>query len=405
MNPRCLAVMLLVAVAMPATARAGAKVKIDDETSLELGLRLQSQFVSTEADRDGDGSFESQNDFNIRRARVKFRGNYGAWATAYVQGDFEELGGTSADMRIIDAYVLLKPHKLAWLYFGLNMAPAIRQNVTSSGAFMALDRPAIAYKALTWGGRAKYAFTNTTFGDSNAKLNSAARAPVRDLGATLFGNYSVTPKVHLKYYLGVYDGVQAAGADALRLTGRAQVNFFDPETGYYNDGTYLGEKRTIGVGGSYDRQNMVALDQATGSKVDYELFSVDAFGEVPLPVGVVTAEAGYVNLDLGGGETLARAAATPVALGNASRAQGDGFFAQAGYLLKNFQPWVNYEQWSSDATDDRGSFKAYRAGVNYFLKGHGAKVVAGFERFDPDVPLSASQDKIDSFVVGVYLDY
>lgn len=403
MNPRCLALALSAALAVPMTAHAGAKVKIDDQTSFELGLRLQSQFISTETDRGADGTFESQNDFSVRRARVKFRGNYSTWATAYVQADFEELGGTSADMRIIDAYVLLKPHKLAWLYFGENMSPAMRQNVTSSGAFMALDRPGLAYKSLTWGGRAKYAFTNTTFGDSNARLNTQARVPVRDLGATLFGNHSFTPKLHLKYYLGAYDGVQAAGDDAPRLTARAQVNLLDPEPGYYNDGTYLGEKRTLGIGGSYDRQDSVTLDQVTGSKVDYELFSVDAFAEIPLPLGSLTAEAGYVNLDLGGGETLVTAGGTT--LGNAARSQGDGYFAQAGYYVKRLQPWVNYEQWTSDAADDRGSYKAYRAGLNYFLKGHDAKLVAGFERFEPDVALSPSQDTIDSFVVGVYLDY
>lgn len=403
MSTRCLALALTVALAAPTAAHAGFKVKLDDQTSLELGLRLQSQFISTEVDRDGDGQYESQNDFAVRRARVKFRASYGSWATAYVQTDLEEQSGTSSDSRIIDAYVLLKPHKAAWLYLGENMAPAIRQNVTSSGGFMTLDRPGLAYKALTWGGRAKYAFTNTTFGDANAKLNTQARAPVRDMGATLFGNVSVTPVVHLKYYLGLYDGVQAAQSDSLRFTARAQINFFDPEGGYYNDGTYLGEKRTVGIGGSYDRQGKIALDQATGRKVDYRLFSLDAFGETPLPVGVLTAEAGYVNLDLDGGGALVTAGGT--VLGNASRAQGDGFFAQLGYLLGKVQPWVNYERWSSDASDDRGSYKAYRAGLNYFLKKHDAKLVAGFERFEPEVRLSASQGHVNTFIVGAYLDY
>lgn len=403
MTTRSLALALTVALAAPTIAHAGFKVKLDDETTLELGLRLQSQFVSTEVDRDGDGEYESQNDFSVRRARVKFRASYGTWATAYVQTDLEEQSGTSADSRIIDAYVLLKPHKAAWFYLGENMAPALRQNVTSSGAFMALDRPGLAYKALTWGGRTKYAFTNTTFGDSNARLNTQARAPVRDMGGTVFGNVSVAPVLHLKYYLGLYDGVQAAQSNSLRMTARAQVNLFDPETGYYNDGTYLGEKRTVGIGGSYDRQDKIALDQATGRKVDYQLFTVDAFAETPLPFGVITAEAAYVNLDLDGGGALVTAGGT--ALGNASRAQGDGFYAQLGYLLGKVQPWVNYEQWTSDATDDRGSYKAYRAGLNYFIKGHDAKLVAGFERFEPEVKLSASQSAINTFVVGAYLDY
>jgi len=52
------------------------------------------------------------------------------------------------------------------------MAPAQRSNLTSSGGFLALDRPGITYRTLSWGARGKYAFTNTTFGDSNSKLLS-----------------------------------------------------------------------------------------------------------------------------------------------------------------------------------------------------------------------------------------
>jgi hypothetical protein len=394
-------IALALTLAVPLTAHAGAVVKIDEETSIDFGLRLQTQLVATEKDRDGDGNFESQNDFLIRRARFKARGDIGKWASAFIQSDYEEQAGTSSDMRIIDAYVLLKPHKLAFLYVGQNMSPAIRQEVSSSSAHLALDRPGLAYKSLTWGGRAKYVFTNETYGDSNAKLQG--RANVRDLGATLFGNASPTKTIHLKYYLGVYDGVQTAGADQLRFTARAQVNFFEPESSYYNNATYLGKKKTIGIGGSYDTQDGVALDQATGNEADYRLYSIDAFMEMPLPLGSLTAEAGYVNLDLDGGETLAKADGT--VLGNASRAQGAGWFAQAGYYVKNFQPWVNYEEWKSDATDDRGSYKAYRAGVTYYLKGHDAKVKAGYEIFEPDVALSPTQDRIKSFVVGLYLDY
>jgi len=71
---------------------------------------------------------------------------------------------------------------------------------------------------------------------------------VRDLGVTLFGNQSFGEDAHLKYYLGAYDGAQAANEDNLRFTARAQLNLLGKEAAYYNDGTYLGEKRTIGIG-------------------------------------------------------------------------------------------------------------------------------------------------------------
>ena len=403
MNTKLIALAASIALTMPLAAHA-AKIKVDEKTTFEVGLRLQTQLFSTETNLDpADPQFERQNSFLIRRARLKFRGNYDTWLTAFIQADYEEQPGTSPDMRIIDAYLLLKPHPLAWFYIGQNMAPALRANVTSSGGFLALDRPGITYRSLTWGARGKYAFTNTTFGDSNSKLLSQGRANVRDLGVTLFGNHSFTEAVHLKYYLGVYDGAQSANQDNVRFTSRAQLNLLGKEAAYYNDGTYLGEKRTIAIGASYDRQNAVALDQATTKKVDYKLWSVDLFTEMPLPVGSLSAEVGYANLDLGGGGTLATAGGT--ALGNAAQAQGAGFYGQVGYFVADVQPWVAYEEWKSDAAGGLGGFKAYRAGVNYYLKGTDVKAVAGYERFEPKVPLSGgAQDTVQSFVLGLYVD-
>lgn len=403
MNTRLIVLAASLALTVPLAAHA-AKITVDEKTSFEVGLRLQAQLFSTETSLDPvDPQFERQNSFLLRRGRLKFRANYDTWLTAYIQSDYEEQAGTSSDMRIIDAYLLLKPHPLAWVYVGQNMAPALRANVTSSGGFLALDRPGLAYRSLTWGARGKYAFTNTTFGDSNSRLLSQGRANVRDLGATLLGNHSFSELVHLKYYLGAYDGAQSANEDNLRFTSRAQLNLLGKETGYYNDGTYLGEKRTIAIGASYDRQNAVALDQATSRKVDYKLWSVDLFTEMPLPVGSISAEVGYANLDLGGGGTLATAGGT--ALGSAAQAQGAGFYGQVGYFVQNVQPWVAYEEWKSDAPQGLGGFKAYRAGVNYFLKGPDVKVVAGYERFEPTVPLAGgAQDTVQSFVLGLYVD-
>ncbi len=403
---RRLAPAILASLAFPLTAHAMSKVKIDEDTNIELGLRVQAQLFSTEADVDpSDPGFETQNSFLIRRARVRVRANYKTWLTGYVQTDYEEQGGTSSDLRIIDAYVLVKPHPLAWIYFGQNMVPAQRSNVTSSGAFMAIDRPGITYKTLSWGARSKYAFNNTSFADGTSKLAGLARAPVRDLGATLFGNQSFSKDLHLKYYLGAYDGVQGGAQDNFRLTGRVQLNLFGKEGGYYNDGTYLGEKRTVGIGASYDTQKAVAIDQATTRKVTYKLYSLDGFTEMPLPVGSLTGEIAYTNLDLGGGGALATSAAPGTALGNAAQSQGDGFYGQVGYYVSQVQPWVGYEQWNSDASDDRGSYKAYRAGLNYYLKGTDVKLVAGWERFEPKVALAGGAQKtVQSFILGFYLD-
>lgn len=390
-----------VALAVPIAAQAEAVIKINDDSKLEIGLRLQTQYVVTEKDRDGDGKFENQSDFNVRRARLRFKADVTKWMSAYIQTEFEEQNGTSPDSRILDAYIQLKPTKLANVYVGQNMSPAMRQEVSGSATHLALDRPSLAYKSLTWGGRSKFVFTNETFGDSNSRLTG--RVGVRDLGATLFGSTSLNEKVHLKYYAGIYDGVQFAGDDKNRYTLRAQMNFFDPEPNYYNHSTYLGKKKTVGIGASYDTQQAVALDQASGSKVDYRLYSADAFTEFPVGPGAISAEAGYVNLDLDGGGTLARRDGT--ALGNASRAQGDGWFVQTGYYINKWQPWINYEEWSSDAADGRGGYKAYRVGVNYYLDGTNANIKAGYEVFKPDVRFTASERDVRSFVVALNFDF
>lgn len=401
MRMNCFAMAVTGALAAPLAAQAGAIVKISDESSLEIGLRLQTQYIATEKDRNADGVFEKQNDFAIRRGRVRLRADVTKWATVFIQTDFEEQSSTSPDSRILDAYVQLKPHKLANLYIGQNMVPAIRQEISGSVAHLALDRPALAYKSLTWGGRAKYVFTNETFGDSNSRL--VGRVGVRDMGATLFGSTSLSPTTHAKYYLGMYDGVQTAGEDKQRYTARTQMNFFDSEPGYYNSATYLGKKTTLGVGASYDGQKSVARDQATGNLVNYRLFSLDAFGEMPVGPGAISAEAGYVDLDLGGGGTMVKADGTT--LGNAARAQGSGWFAQAGYFVNDWQPWINYERWKSDAADARGSYKAYRAGLSYYLKGHNANVKAGFEVFKPDTGFTSQQPNVKSVVVSLNVDF
>jgi len=74
---------------------------------------------------------------------------------------------------------------------------------------------------------------------------------------------------------------------------------------------------------------------------------------MPLPVGSLSAEVGYANLDLGGGGALVTAGGT--VLGNAAQSQGAGFYGQVGYLVDVVQPWVAYEEWKSDAAGGLGA--------------------------------------------------
>ena len=76
-------------------------------------------------------------------------------------------------------------HLVQTLFVGQHLVPSGRQNITSSGTLLALDRPGLIYKALTWGGRALSTFDTATYGDADSGIRGPAQ--VRDTGITLFG--------------------------------------------------------------------------------------------------------------------------------------------------------------------------------------------------------------------------
>lgn len=382
---------LLIAVAGGSAALAGAKLKIDDESEIDLGFRLQALYINTDDDLDGDGSWDSFDEFKVRRARIRLNGKVNKHVSAFLQTELGSgAGGSGADVRLIDAFVNVKYDNWTQFIMGINMSPANRQNLTSSGGLMAIDRPGVVYKSLTWGGRALHTFANRTFGDSAAGLS--ADFAVRDVGLTFFGSGDTGENAHVKYYLGLYDGISAAGEDSERFTGRVQVNFFDAEPGYYNLSTYLGKKKTLGFGASYDSQSDVTFDSAM-SLVDYGYTSLDAFVEWPAGDGAITAEAAFSELDFDDAPGL-------------ENAQGDGFYAQVGYYVNMWQPWVEYETWSSDDAADVGSFDTIRLGITRFFKGHNANIKLGYEMFDADTMIGGTlEDSIDSLVLGFYTTY
>ncbi len=385
-------------------ALAGAKVEIDDTSSIDVGFRVQPLLIVTEKDVDGDGSFESDSDFKIRRGRLRLKGTITDRVNAFIQTDLGSgTGGAGYDWRVIDAWVSLKLCPYCTIYAGENMVPASRQNVTSSGALMAMDRPGINYKTLTWGTRSVYAFANNTLEDADAGLRGDV--DVRDNGATAFGSTSFSEELHLKYYAGVYDGIQETDEDDMRLAGRVQLNIFDAEGSYFNLSTYLGAKKTVGLGASYDMQDNVATSDDKGN-VNYAFYTFDAFADLPCGPGTVTAEAAYEVLDLDGTTALDHDGDTDTDAINARQSEGEGYYVQAGYLVDAWQPWVGYERWDSTASDDKGSYDMFRVGVSYFIKGHNANIKAGFERLEADTMLaSTTEDTINSFVMGCYVTY
>lgn len=387
-------------------AQAGARLEISDEAYLELGLRIQALALASEKDLNSDGAYDSYEDFLVRRARIRLKGVVNQYVSGFLQTEGVDVNDETfgLDMRLIDAFITLKPNPWAQIVAGQNMAPASRQNLVSSGAMMCVDRPGMNTKTLTWGTRSTMRFVTSTYSDSDAGLRG--EAAVRDVGATLFGSGSFTDTAHLKYYLGAYDGIQEGPTDSeLRYTGRVQANIFDAEPSYYNASTYLGTRRTVGLGAAYDLQDAVAYAADVGD-VDYRFFTLDAFGDYPVGSGSLTLEAGYLNLDLGDATEIDLDFDPETPGINASQSQGDGFYFQAGYYINRWQPWAELESWTADADSGKGSYDLYRLGLTYFIEGHHANVKAGVEQFEADAPIgSSTADSVTSFVLGVYLTY
>jgi hypothetical protein len=379
-------------------AQAGAKIEISDDANFDLGFRVQTLYLNNDADRTSN-----EDEFKVRRARFRLKGNVTKYFTGFLQTDFRNDDTSSGgDVRVIDSWVMVKPHKWFNVISGQHMAAVTRQGMTSSGGLMAIDRPGINNYMLSWGSSGRSAFNNSTLAGTKSGL--AGDVNVRDLGVSLFGSGSFTDTIHLKYYTGIYEGSVDRVSDPERYSVRVQLNFFDPEAGLFNSSTYLGKKKTVSIGVGYDGQSDVAVDSVTGNNVDYGFFTVDSFVDYPVGAGTITAEAAYNNLDLDDGANPLGSAVGSALDGavSAKESQGDGFYIQTGYYINGWQPWVMYEQWNSDGVNDAGNWDAFRVGLNYYVKGHNANIKVGYEEVSNDTP---GQNDIDTFVVGLYITY
>lgn len=172
----------------------------------------------------------------------------------------------------------------------------------------------------------------------------------RDNGLAYWGQFGI-----LKVQVGAFDGesLNSAVADKSKVLSAARLtlDFWDPEPGYYFNGTYYGEKDLLALGLAAQNEN---------SKTTYTL---DGMMEKKLDgFGVVNVETEYMR-DNG------LTAATP----------SNGWYGLASYLfpqvvgIGKFQVLGKY----SDKTVDsalHGSLKTTEVNLNYVIKSFNARV-------------------------------
>jgi hypothetical protein len=59
----------------------------------------------------------------------------------------------------------------------------------------------------------------------------------------------------VKASVGAFDGGSATKSNSLIWAGRVQIDFWDPESGYYLNGTYYGDKNLLALGGASQVQS------------------------------------------------------------------------------------------------------------------------------------------------------
>jgi hypothetical protein len=108
----------------------------------------------------------------------------------------------------------------------------------------------------------------------------------RDNGVAYWGTFAKKVKVSA----GAFDGGSADGNSNVIGAARVQIDFWDPEDGYYLNGTYYGDKNLLAIGGATQYQ-----DGHTASTIDFLL-------EKKVPGGgAFTIESEYANYNRLGG--------------------------------------------------------------------------------------------------------
>jgi hypothetical protein len=204
----------------------------------------------------------------------------------------------------------------------------------------------------------------------------------RDNGVMYWGQFD-----KVKVSAGAFDGTSATGDKTVLGAGRVQVDFWDPEGGYYLNGTYYGGKNLFALG---------IAGQVQGS--DKSAWSADLLFEKKVPGGgAFTIESEYAKYKKLGGYNARYAASDgayglasflfPQAMGMTGKFQVMGKFAKANFAQGLALVDKDYDQ------------KTTELNLNYVLKEFNARIML----FYKDTRFSAIQTNNKQIGLGFQL--
>lgn len=326
----------------------------DGKSHLKLGFLFQPQFQAL-----GDVARDSYAmNLYLRRMRLMAGGNLHGIVDFTFYTDFANLfranpptdpAAPPSDrsikatpgMNIQGAFVSLRPFGDVFKVDAGYMLPPLSHNaLQSAGTLYSWD------------------YFSSSFLHSNA-FGSSADPVGRDTGVQLRG---LVLDNHLEYRVGLFQGLrdgqtatEVGSNNMFRLAGRVQINVFEPETGFYYAGSYLGTKTILSIGGSFDIQD------------DYKYYAADVFADLPVGPGVATAQVNFAHWD--GGDFIP-------ALINQSAVMAEAGFHFTGVKLG---PIVRFERLTTDPAGVPDQTR-WSAGVAYWPYGHTMNLKAFFSQ-------------------------
>jgi hypothetical protein len=334
--------------------------------SLKIGMLLQPQYQFL-----GDNSLTGQaQDVYIRRARIILGGTLLGAVDYFFDTDYPDLflsrasvGSPSVkytpSMSIQDAFLTAHPYgNRVMVDAGYFLPPMAHNAVQSAATLFGWDY-------------FRYSFQHDQAFGSPQNLTPPTTPAGRDTGVQLRG---LLLGGHLEYRIGMFQGLRGAKTTSatgaqndFRVTSRIQVNLLDAETGFFYAGTYLGRKRIVSIGASYDFQNSFSKD--------YLYLAGDVFVDLPLGPGVLTAQ---LNVAHWNGHSFIPVVAVTGQTGVVLQAQ-TAVMGEAGFTFfaARLSPMVRFEHLAGPMlpAQDR-----YGAGLAFWHWGHTSNVKAFYTR-------------------------
>jgi hypothetical protein len=320
--------------------------------AVSVGAGVRSAFVHTDTDLAG---VDATDRFLLDSIRLYVNGN----VTDKVKITFNtEYDGAGNHVAVLDAVARFEVSDKFNVWAGRMLPPSDRANLY--GSYYAHH-----WSSFTDGVQDGYPFVATG----------------RDNGAMYWGQFS-----KVKVSAGAFDGPSATGRNTLISAGRVMVDFWDPEPGYYINGTYYGDKNILAVG---------VAGQVQGT--DNTAYNVDFLLEKKVPPGgAVSVEAEWAKYDRLGGY-------------NARYGTDDGGYVLGSYLFPTQVGAGKFEvlgkfakarfRQGLTALDSDYDQKTSEINFNYVMKQFNSRVMI----FYKDTRYDAVQTNFKQFGVGVQL--